>query len=88
VLIFVNSFSFLFLEFLAKMYWANFFSRAKNAKKERFTGDGTGLAPGTGWAGQPGPTGLVGDRRRFASVFSPIRSFSSSLFGQKILREV
>jgi hypothetical protein len=33
VLIFVNSFSFIFLEFLAKIYWANFLSRAKNEKK-------------------------------------------------------
>jgi hypothetical protein len=33
VLIFVNSFYFIFLEFLAKIYWANFFSWAKNTKK-------------------------------------------------------
>jgi hypothetical protein len=32
-LIFVNSFSFIFLEFLVKIYSANFFSRAKKAKK-------------------------------------------------------
>jgi hypothetical protein len=31
--IFVNSFSFIFLEFLAKIYWANLFSWAKKAKK-------------------------------------------------------
>jgi hypothetical protein len=31
--IFVNSFSFNFLEFLAKIYWANFFPWAKKAKK-------------------------------------------------------
>jgi hypothetical protein len=29
---FVNNFSFIFLEFLAKFYWAIFFSWAKNAK--------------------------------------------------------
>jgi hypothetical protein len=29
----VNSFSFDFLEFLAKIYWANFFPWAKEAKK-------------------------------------------------------
>jgi hypothetical protein len=31
--IFVNSFSFSFLEFLTKIYWANFFRSAKKAKK-------------------------------------------------------
>jgi hypothetical protein len=31
--IFVNSFSFNFLEFLAKIYWTNFFPWAKKAKK-------------------------------------------------------
>jgi hypothetical protein len=69
VWIFVNNFSFIFLEFLAKIYWANFFSRAKNAKKGRFTRDGTGPAPTAGWAGRPGPTGPVGSQRRFALVF-------------------
>jgi hypothetical protein len=33
VLIFVNNFPFIFLEFLAKIYGANIFSWAKNAKK-------------------------------------------------------
>jgi hypothetical protein len=33
VLIFINSFSFIFLDFLANIYWANFFSRAKNEKR-------------------------------------------------------
>jgi hypothetical protein len=33
VWIFVNSFSFIFLDFLMKIYWANFFSRDKKAKK-------------------------------------------------------
>jgi hypothetical protein len=60
VLIFVNSFSFIFLEFLAKFYWANFFSWAESVKKGRHTGDGTGPALGTGWADQPGLTGPRG----------------------------
>jgi hypothetical protein len=56
--IFVNSFSFNFLEFLAKIYWVNFFPWAKKAKKGRYTGvigvdvtfvARTGPAPGTGW---------------------------------------
>jgi hypothetical protein len=33
VLIFVNSFSFIFLEFLMQIFWANFFSQANHAKK-------------------------------------------------------
>jgi hypothetical protein len=60
--IFVNSFSFSFLEFLAKIYWANFFPWAEKLKKGRYTGNQTGLAPGTGWAGRPswiGPGGPV-----------------------------
>jgi hypothetical protein len=55
--IFVNSFSFNFLEFLTKIYWANFFPWAEKAKKGWYTGNGTGPAPGTGWAGRPGLTG-------------------------------
>jgi hypothetical protein len=43
--IFVNSFSFNFLEFLAKIYWANFFPWAEKAKKGRYAGNQTGLAP-------------------------------------------
>jgi hypothetical protein len=60
VWIIVNSFSFIFLEFLAKIYMTNFFSWAKKAKKGRYTGNRTGPAPGTRWAGRPGPTGLGG----------------------------
>jgi hypothetical protein len=67
--IFVNSFSFNFLEFLAKIYWANFFPWAEKAKKGRYTGNRTGPAPGTGWAGWPSLTGPGGPRRRFALVF-------------------
>jgi hypothetical protein len=51
--IFVNSFSFNFLEFLAKIYWPNFFPWAEKAKKGRYTGNRTGLTPGTGWPGRP-----------------------------------
>jgi hypothetical protein len=82
VLIFVNSFSFIFLEFLAKIYWANLFSWAKNAKKGRYMGDGTGLAPGTGWARRPGPTGSRGARRRFALVFSRMLLFDFLLWSE------
>jgi hypothetical protein len=76
----VNSFSFNFLEFLAKIYWANFFPRAKKVKKGWYTGNRTSPAPGTRWAGRPGLTGLVGPRRRFAPVFprkAPFRLPSS-----------
>jgi hypothetical protein len=52
--IFVNSFSFNFLEFLAKIYWANFFPWAKQAKKGRCMKNRTGSGPETGW-----PAGLV-----------------------------
>jgi hypothetical protein len=67
--IFVNSFSFNFLEFLAKIYWDNFFPWAKKEKKGRYTGNWTGPAPGTRWAGRSGPTGPVGPRRWFTLVF-------------------
>jgi hypothetical protein len=49
--IFVNSFSFSFLESLAKIYWANFFPWAKKAKKWRYMGNRTGPAPVTGFLG-------------------------------------
>jgi hypothetical protein len=52
--IFVNSFSFNFLEFLAKIFWANFFPWAKKAKKGRYTGNRPGPAPRQG-----GPAGPV-----------------------------
>jgi hypothetical protein len=73
--IFVNSFSFNFLEFLAKIYWANFFPWAEKAKKGRYMGNRTEPAPGTGWAGRPSPIDPGGPQRRFASVFSRIASF-------------
>jgi hypothetical protein len=81
--IFVNSFYFNFLEFLAKIYWANFFPWAKKAKKGRCTKNRTGPAPEAGWSDRP--------RWVPAAVypsFCPNRSFSTSFFGQKILREV
>jgi hypothetical protein len=53
--IFVNSFSFNFLEFLAKIYWANFFPWAKEAKK--------GGARKTGPARPPRQGGLAGPVR-------------------------
>jgi hypothetical protein len=65
---FVNSF-FIFLEFLAKIYWANFFSWAKNAKKGWHMGNRARPTPGTGWAGRHGPTDPVGPRWRFAQFF-------------------
>jgi hypothetical protein len=68
--IFVNSFSFNFPEFLAKIFWDNFFPWAKKAKKGRYTENRTGLAPKTGWAGRPSPTGPGGSRRRFVPVFA------------------
>jgi hypothetical protein len=54
VLIFVNSFSFIFLEFLAKIYWANFFSWAESAKKGGTRETGPDRPPEQG-----GPAGPV-----------------------------
>jgi hypothetical protein len=86
--IFVNSFSFNFLEFLAKIYWANFFPWAKDVKKGRCTKK----------LDRPGPRDRVGrpaqsDRPSWVPAvdvpdFCPNCSFSTSFFGQKILREV
>jgi hypothetical protein len=81
--IFVNGFSFNFLEFLAKIYWANFFPWAEKVKKGRYMGNRTGPAPGTGWAGRPKWAPAA-----FRPGFSPDCSFSTSFFDQKILREV
>jgi hypothetical protein len=55
--IFVNSFSFIFLEFLAKIYWANFFPWVEKAKKggTRETGPARPLRQG-GPAGPIRPT--------------------------------
>jgi hypothetical protein len=73
--IFVNSFSFKFLEFLAKIYWANFFPYAKKAKKGRSTKNRPGPAPEVGSAGRPSPTGPGGSRRRFVPIFARIAPF-------------
>jgi hypothetical protein len=72
--IFVNSFSFNFLEFLAKIYWANFFPWSKEAKK--------GGAQKPDW---PGPRDRVGrstqsdrpggSRRQSIPVFARIAPF-------------
>jgi hypothetical protein len=56
----VNSFSFSFLEFLAKIYWDNFFPWAKEVKKWRYAKNWTDPDPETGWAGRPRPTGPDG----------------------------
>jgi hypothetical protein len=57
---FVNSFSISFLEFFAKIYWANFFPWAKEEKIGRCAKNWTDPAPEAGWAGRPRPTGLEG----------------------------
>jgi hypothetical protein len=67
VLILVNSFLLFFWSF-SRRFTGPTFSHDLRMKKGRYTGDGTGPAPGTGWAGRPGLTGPVGSRRRFASV--------------------
>jgi hypothetical protein len=64
----VNSFSFNFLEFLAKIYWDNIFPWAKEEKKGRCTKNRTGPAPETGWAAgpvRPAQVGPGGGRSRF-----------------------
>jgi hypothetical protein len=73
VLIFVNSFSFIFLEFLANIYWANFFSQAKNAKKggSQETGPDRPMEQG-------GPAGPVRPAQWGPGVGSP-RFFPKSL---------
>jgi hypothetical protein len=52
--IFVNSFSFIFPEFLTKIYWANFFPWAKKAKKSGTRETGRDRPPR-----QVGPAGPV-----------------------------
>jgi hypothetical protein len=64
------------LEFLAKIYWANFFPWAKKAKKGTCTKNRTGPAPEAGWAGRPSLTGLGGSRRRLVPVFARIAPFN------------
>jgi hypothetical protein len=66
VLIFVNSFSFIFVEFLVKIYWANFFSWAKNAKKGGSQETRPDRPPQQG-----GPAGLVRPAQGGAGSGSP-----------------
>jgi hypothetical protein len=84
--VFVNSFSFNFLKFLAKIYCANFFPWAEKAKKGRYMGNRTGPAPGTGWAGRPSLIGPVGPDGVLPRFFPGLIIFD--FFGQKILREI
>jgi hypothetical protein len=83
--IFVNSFSFNFLEFLVKIYWADFFPWAEKAKKRAVHGKLDRTGP-RNKVGQPAQS----DRPRGAAFHHgfPRCSFSTSFFGQKILREV
>jgi hypothetical protein len=77
--IFVNSFSFIFLEFLAKIYWANFFPWAEKVKKGRYTRNRTGPASETGWAGRPSPTSPVGPGGGSPRFFPGMLLFDSLL---------
>jgi hypothetical protein len=85
--IFVNSFSFNFLEFLAKIYWANFFPWAKKAKKGGTRETRPDRPPEQGGPASPVGSAQVGPVV-FRLGFSPNCSFSTSFFGHKILREV
>jgi hypothetical protein len=58
--IFVNSFSFNFLEFLAKIYWANFFPWAKKAKKGGARKTGPARPPRQGGSAGPVRPAQVG----------------------------
>jgi hypothetical protein len=78
----VNSFSFIFLEFLTKIYWANFFSCAKKAKKGLYTGNWTGPATGTGWASRPGPTSQVGPGGGSPRLFPEMLLFDFLLWSE------
>jgi hypothetical protein len=82
--IFVNSFSFNFLEFLAKIYWANFFPWVEKEKKGRYMGNRPLEQGGPADPVRPAQWGPGGGSLRF----SPESSFSTSFSGQKILREV
>jgi hypothetical protein len=56
----VNSVYFNFLEFFAKIYWANFSHGLRKKKIGRCAKNWTDPAPETGWAGRPRPTGPEG----------------------------
>jgi hypothetical protein len=79
--IFVNSFSFNFLEFLMKIYWANFFPWAKKAKKGGTRETRPDRPPDRSDRPSGAPAAVCPG---FSSKFS----FSTSFFAQKILREV
>jgi hypothetical protein len=78
--IFVNSISFNFLEFLAKICWDNFFPWAVKAKKGRYMGTGPDRSPEHG-----GPTGPVGSAQVGPSGVSP-RFFPKLLLFDFLLR--
>jgi hypothetical protein len=87
--IFVNSFSFNFLEFLAKIYWANFIPWAKKEKKGWYTGNLTGPDRSTEHVGRPAQSDWPSGAPAAVRPGFPLEcSFSTSFFGQKILREV
>jgi hypothetical protein len=58
--IFVNSFSFNFLEFLTKIYWSNFFPWAEKAKKGGTRETGPDRPPEQGGPAGPGRSAQVG----------------------------
>jgi hypothetical protein len=57
---FVDSFSFSFLEFFVKIYWANFFPWAKEEKTGRCAKKPDRPDPEAGWVDRPRPTGPKG----------------------------
>jgi hypothetical protein len=88
VWIFVNSFSFIFLEFLAKFYRANLFLMGYKCEIKGLHRKLDRTDPRSR-VGRPVRSDRPkGARRQFASVFSLEHAFSTSFFGQKILREV
>jgi hypothetical protein len=80
--LFVNSFSSNFLEFLAKIYWANVFPWAEKAKKGRYTENRNGPDRPTE---QGGPAGPVGSAQVGPSSVSP-RFFPELLLFDFLLR--
>jgi hypothetical protein len=87
VWIFVNSFSFIFLEFLAKFYRASHFSWAKMRNKGGTGKMGPARPAEQGGTAAPVPPAQGGPAAVRPS-FSLEHAFFTSFFGQKILREV
>jgi hypothetical protein len=85
--IFVNSFSFNFLEFLAKVFWANFSHGLRRRKKGGARKTGPARPPRQGAPAGPVRPAQVGPAAVDPGFF-PNCSFSNSFFGQKILSEV